>query len=203
MLRVRRRLWTPANIRHLPTAYRFLTPGSNGPLAAKATNGDSDSTPIELPPPPPTPSDPGYVQAVAGDLTPSSQDEIKTATSSSVIIERIAPPPPPPNKPLSENSAPVPQLSEDVSRKLHEWSEQARSRLHTQTLQWTNSAAARFSRLGGELNQITGYGEIEQLKKLVASQGTWQYTVPCSQSLMPILTSFDRGQHLACKNRCT
>jgi hypothetical protein len=49
--------------------------------------------------------------------------------------------------------------------------------------EFTASAMIAFSRLGGQLNQVTGYDEIEALKRRVKEQGMFPTCVSLSGSL--------------------
>jgi hypothetical protein len=61
-------------------------------------------------------------------------------------------------------------------------------RQHTDSL--IPRMAISFTRLGGEINRVTGYDEIETLKRQVVSQGTSGYT-----STQPMETQIHRGSH--------
>ncbi len=64
---------------------------------------------------------------------------------------------------------------EQVKEKLRTWAENAAVALRGRADQYTSSAIKSFAQLGRELNKVTGYQEIEALKRAVASQGKFLY----------------------------
>lgn len=106
----------------------------------------SSSESISLPPPPSTSSE-----------TPSDAKPQPEAHDS------------PSEKPL--RSAPVLDV-EDVKERLRSLSEIAAARIRDKADNYTALAATTFAQLGRELNKVTGYGEIESLKRQVVEQGT-------------------------------
>lgn len=56
-----------------------------------------------------------------------------------------------------------------------ELAEQKAIALRHQTDHLTQSLSATFSQLGGRINKVTGYDEIDALKKGVVEQGTLRY----------------------------
>jgi hypothetical protein len=192
MLRVRRRLWTPAQIRHLPTAYRFLKP----PSPAFSTRDDAskivENAPIELPPPPRSDdfasSVPALEEFTHAQLASSSSSE-PSSLDSSPQTESLPHKPAPPMESLPHESAPPPaqepmpepkdrsikvgpSTTEELAKRLRLWSHLTKARVQERSHQWTTTALGRVSQLGGQLNQITGYEEIDALKRNVAAQGT-------------------------------
>ncbi|OCH91890.1 hypothetical protein OBBRIDRAFT_728016 [Obba rivulosa] len=59
---------------------------------------------------------------------------------------------------------------EAVKERLRSWSEHASLQLRQRADDWTARVATTFSHLGSELNKVTGYGEIEALKRRVVEQ---------------------------------
>jgi hypothetical protein len=61
---------------------------------------------------------------------------------------------------------------EDVQSIIRHWSERQFIGLRQRTDTLVARLATSFTRLGGEINRVTGYDEIESLKRRVVSQGT-------------------------------
>ena len=61
---------------------------------------------------------------------------------------------------------------EDVQSIIRRWSERQFIGLRHRTDSLVARLATSFTRLGGEINRVTGYDEIETLKRRVVSQGT-------------------------------
>lgn len=60
---------------------------------------------------------------------------------------------------------------EAVKQRLRSWSENAGIQLRQRADTFTAKVATTFSHLGSELNKVTGYEEIEALKRRVVEQG--------------------------------
>ena len=60
---------------------------------------------------------------------------------------------------------------ENVKKLIRDWSEKTSYQIRTQADAYTVKAVKTFSQLGAELNKVTGYEEIESLKKRVVAQG--------------------------------
>ncbi|KAF8909008.1 hypothetical protein CPB84DRAFT_117917 [Gymnopilus junonius] len=58
-----------------------------------------------------------------------------------------------------------------VKRRIREWTEQATIALRNRADDFTESTKVTFSQLGSQLNRVTGYEEIEALKRGVVEQG--------------------------------
>ena len=104
------------------------------------------------------------------------------------VVDRIeATPTPAP----STNQEPVPSprkkpLACDIEKlkaQVQEWTEQAIILLRNRADDFTARSRATFSQLGGQLNKVTGYEEIEALKKGVVEQGTLFFHAQHWQSL--------------------
>lgn len=54
---------------------------------------------------------------------------------------------------------------------MKDWTERTSIVIRTATDGYTTRAVRTFAQLGSELNKVTGYGEIELLKKRVKEQG--------------------------------
>jgi len=59
----------------------------------------------------------------------------------------------------------------DPTEKIKQWSEIARINGQARFAAWTNAAEQQFTLLGSKLNQLTGYGIVEELKRQVVEQG--------------------------------
>ncbi|KZT11980.1 uncharacterized protein LAESUDRAFT_719932 [Laetiporus sulphureus 93-53] len=59
---------------------------------------------------------------------------------------------------------------QDIKERLRGWSENAATLLRQHIDEYTAAVAVTFSQLGRELNKVTGYGEIEALKRKVVEQ---------------------------------
>src|SRR6266404_179351 len=82
------------------------------------------------------------------------------------------------SEPSASPSSPSPGLKfkepsglEDVQSTIRCWSEQHFIELRQRTDSLVARLATSFTRLGGEINRVTGYEEIETLKRQVVSQG--------------------------------
>lgn len=113
---------------------------------------------------PPT-TDPNRGQSNQDDLhsqLPDPPDVIKTSSS-------------PAESRTSSESSESPKLSsyhaEIVKQRIREWAEQGAIVLRSRADGFTATTKATFSQLGSELNRVTGYEEIEALKRKVVEQG--------------------------------
>ena len=101
--------------------------------------------------------------------SPDSPDVIKTSSS------------PAESKTSSESPSESPRLSsyhaEIVKRRIREWAEQGAIVLRNRADGFTSTTKATFSQLGSELNRVTGYEEIEALKRKVVEQGIGFITI--------------------------
>jgi hypothetical protein len=79
-----------------------------------------------------------------------------------------------PSNPLSSSSlkSREPSDIEDMQSIIRRWSERHFIGLRQGTDTLVARLATSFTRLGGEINRVTGYDEIESLKRQVVSQGT-------------------------------
>ena len=79
------------------------------------------------------------------------------------------------SKTSSESSSESPRLSsyhaDIVKQRIREWAEQGAIVLRNRADGFTSTTKATFSQLGSELNRVTGYEEIEALKRKVVEQG--------------------------------
>lgn len=82
---------------------------------------------------------------------------------------------PPAAEPTIPESSKPPNFSsydlEIVKQRIQEWTEQAAIVLRNRADDFTTTTKATFSQLGSELNRVTGYEEIEALKRGVVKQG--------------------------------
>ena len=74
--------------------------------------------------------------------------------------------------PSSSLKSSGPSGVEDVQSIIRRWSERQFIGLRHRTDSLVARLATTFTRLGGEINRVTGYDEIESLKRQVVSQGT-------------------------------
>jgi sensitive to high expression protein 9 len=112
---------------------------------------------------PPT-TDPNREQkqeALSSQLPDPPDDVIKTSSS--------------PADPKTSESSESPKLSsyhaEIVKQRIREWAEHGAIVLRNRADGFTATTKATFSQLGSELNRVTGYEEIEALKREVVEQG--------------------------------
>lgn len=104
--------------------------------------------------------------------TPSSKP------SNNVNTEPAAGPSQPAVQPEAET--PRDQRVEELKQLLKDWVERTSTLIRNRADGYTVHAAATFAQLGKELNKVTGYGEIELLKRQVVDQGAylWLYAPP-------------------------
>ena len=93
--------------------------------------------------------------------------------------------------PFSSLKSREPSGVEDAQSIIRRWSEQQFIGLRQRTDSIVARLAISFTRLGGEINRVTGYNEIESLKQKVVSQGTHYL---CSLTLA-CKDLDDRGPH--------
>lgn len=112
---------------------------------------------------PPT-TDPNREQSkpeVLPSQPPDPSDVIKTSSPSA--------------ESKTSESSESPRLSsyhaEIVKQRIREWAEQGAIVLRNRADGFTATTKATFSQLGSELNRVTGYEEIEALKRKVVEQG--------------------------------
>ncbi|PBK97468.1 hypothetical protein ARMGADRAFT_987176 [Armillaria gallica] len=74
-----------------------------------------------------------------------------------------------PSDPSSSKAEPPVDLQQ-VKNRLLEWSDQAAITLRTRADDFTETTKSTFSQLGAQLNKVTGYEEIEVLKRQVVEQ---------------------------------
>ena len=77
--------------------------------------------------------------------------------------------------------------NEQFQDRLRKWSIENLRNVRTRMDDFSAMAQLTFQRLGGRLNEVTGYHEIEVLKKLVTENGT-SLTHPCDRK--PLIFSF-------------
>ncbi|TCD62303.1 sensitivity to high expression protein she9, partial [Steccherinum ochraceum] len=100
----------------------------------------------------------------------------------------VSPPPKPSNDSESSDAVPEPQRTtspnpeaeeststreqrvEELKQMLKDWTERTSIMIRQRADGYTAHAAATFAQLGKELNKVTGYGDIEVLKKRVVTQ---------------------------------
>lgn len=58
--------------------------------------------------------------------------------------------------------------------RVQQWSTQTATAFRQRIDQYTANLARSFSQLGKEINKLTGYGEIEELKRIVVTQGAYR-----------------------------
>jgi len=80
--------------------------------------------------------------------------------------------PSPSSDPVSNKASEDIESAQSIIRR---WSERNSIALRQHTDNLIARLAVSFTRLGGEINRVTGYDEIEALKRQVVSQGTFLY----------------------------
>jgi hypothetical protein len=85
---------------------------------------------------------------------------------------------------------------ENAQSIIRRWSEQNSIAFRQRTDNLTARLATSFTRLGGEINKVTGYDEIEALKRQVVSQGTSGNTLS-TQRIWRL--RYIRGSHFCLK----
>lgn len=76
----------------------------------------------------------------------------------------------------------------DVKQRVHEWSNDATVSFRSKADAWTDSTKVVFSKLGAELNKVTGYEAIETMKRQVGEQGAWYLQLsPYTSNINPLL----------------
>ncbi|KAI0770374.1 Mdm33 family-domain-containing protein [Fomes fomentarius] len=153
----RRALWTPTSVIR-PLAFYTATPRST--LCYRSIPNSLSryySTPVQPPdhkqgPPPPT-------------EPPSSPDD----ATSSLTKASVTSPETEPIASASEKNANVDQLN-DVKIRVKEWSHDTLKDMRQYSDDFTARVARSFAQLGRELNKVTGYEEIEVLKRKVVEQ---------------------------------
>ncbi len=147
-------------LRHVSTTPNSLNPGENKP-------GHTDAVPQIQPTEPAPPSHES-----------TSQD------STTHVKDTDAPADLPSSETARSTLGPVDV--EEMKERLRSWSENAAILVRERADRYTAVAATTFGQLGRELNKVTGYGEIESLKRQVAEQGMLSHE---SFSLSLILTA--------------
>jgi sensitive to high expression protein 9, mitochondrial len=125
----------------------------------------------------PTTTDPNHEQSkqkvLPSQLFDPPHDVEKTSSS--------------PAESKTSESSESPRLSsyhtEVVKQRIREWAEQGAIVLRDRADGFTATTKATFSQLGSELNRVTGYEEIEALKRKVVEQGR----ILLSDSLLSML----------------
>jgi hypothetical protein len=208
MLRVRRRLWTPAHIRHLPTAYRFLKP----PSPAFSTRDDAskivENAPIELPPPPRSDdfasSVPSLEESTHVQLASSSSSEpysLDSSPQTESLPHEPAPPmeslpheptPPPVQEPIPEpkdRSIKVgPSTTEELAKRLRLWSHLTKARVQERGCpSWEDNSTKSL-----DTRRLTHSNETSQRRV------RFFYT-----SYHFAISHVHRGSHSACSYHCS
>jgi sensitive to high expression protein 9 len=131
----------------------MLRPGTSRLLLATFPRVHVRFLPTTPPPKLDPDSRPQHTNEFSKESTPNSQSEYSTSTSY-----------PSSSGPIFSKAGEGIKNAQSIIRR---WSEQNSIALR----QRTDSLIARFTRLGGEINRVTGYDEIEALKRQVVSQG--------------------------------
>lgn len=63
-----------------------------------------------------------------------------------------------------------------VKQRIREWTDQAAVTFRERADGFTNQTKTKFSRLGAEMSKVTGYEEIEALKREVVQQGLFFFS---------------------------
>lgn len=104
-----------------------------------------------------------------------SSDGIHTpadaGASRHVAAEQTAVPKPSSSDPSPSRPASPPPNLDAIKQRLREWSEQTAVVIRNRADDFTLRSKTTFSQLGAHLNKVTGYEEIEALKRRVVEQG--------------------------------
>lgn len=100
---------------------------------------------------------------------PSENASSKSHSSHSVVDVPNATSKPAESKPPSNSQPPVDL--EALKERMREWTAVTTSIVRQRTDELSTKAKATFAELGPQLNRVTGYEEIEALKKTVVDQG--------------------------------
>lgn len=115
--------------------------------------------------------------------TQSSESEATNSASPASSLDASAFSTLPTSEPIPNASSASPSLDvgptgpskeaemENVKKMIREWTERTAIQVRKQADAYTSKAVKTFSQLGAELNKVTGYEEIETLKKRVVAQG--------------------------------
>lgn len=106
-------------------------------------------------------SDPSGSSNAAADVQVSSQERTTAPGHNR---------PEPPEDDSPRRAVPPPNL-DAIKQRLREWSEQTAVVIRTRADDFTARSKTTFSQLGAHLNKVTGYEEIEALKRQVVEQG--------------------------------
>ncbi|KAF8895294.1 Mdm33 family-domain-containing protein [Infundibulicybe gibba] len=120
----------------------FKPPPEGAPATGQALH-DSETTPSHSPP-------------------PTFSDDSKQPTQSSLSSQADSNPPTPTGQATYN--------AEMMKQRLREWSDRAAITFRTRADEFTANTKKTFSQLGSQLNQVTGYEEIEALKREVVLQ---------------------------------
>jgi len=106
---------------------------------------------------------------------PDPPDVIKPSISPTAETEES-------KNPESSESPSLPSYDAEIlKQRIREWTELAAVVLRNKADGFTANTKATFSRLGSELNRVTGYEEIEALKRDVVEQGrVFSFGIHCS-----------------------
>ncbi|PPQ66614.1 hypothetical protein CVT26_009375 [Gymnopilus dilepis] len=107
---------------------------------------------------------PDAQSAPAPESSSSTTDNPTSSSTSSTSSFSSLSPSEQPREPLSNYDL------ELVKKRIREWTEQATIALRNRADDFTGQAKATFSQLGSHLNKVTGYEEIEALKRGVVEQ---------------------------------
>ena len=115
-----------------------------------------------------------------GDTTPSgaARQDVSTSEPSlpqSIVADTDASPRPPPSdsgSPLADHISPEDHVAR-AREQLRYWTERNAIIVRKRTDELVASLGTSFSQLGGRINKVTGYEEIEALKRRVVDQGVF------------------------------
>ena len=144
--------------------------GSDTPSPSERTTYSDEPIPLQPPPPPRSQPLPPLSQLPLSSSSPPSPALSSANTRNSPETESDIDTHDSTGKKASQLTTAIDV--DEVKEKLRSWSENASVALRDRADRYTALAATTFAQLGKELNKVTGYGEIESLKKQVADQGT-------------------------------
>jgi hypothetical protein len=108
-------------------------------------------------------------------VSPSAGPLHQSGASQTVDSAKTTPSPTPDSSPTEKSPPPfIEQFSSDANRaraSLAIWKDTALSLVRSRAQKASAGAAVQFHELGGKLNKVTGYDEIEALKRRVVERG--------------------------------
>ena len=114
-------------------------------------------------------------QSSDGSHTPADTGAATAEVPQISSQEQTAVPEPSSSGPSTSQQAVPPPNLDAIKQRLREWSEQTAVVIRNRADDFTLRSKTTFSQLGAHLNKVTGYEEIEALKRRVVEQGARAY----------------------------